>query len=231
MFCRRLLVRGLSSSQQGLGRLALRRQAETKKRLREAEMRRAQRLVGGAIAATGVSLLTYGHADYVLTTLRDLDTVGTVLVVTGCGAAVAPSLVDAWRSVAAARQRLAMLHAQLASTQRAVERLSREIQDDENQPSRVLHLRNLPSDATNDEIDTLFPQPPSKTVLMLHKSQALVQLDSIHAATAALEIFERSDDLPGPTIRNHKIFASFSIWPELNTPAISPTRRKASSSL
>lgn len=221
----KVLRRWLSTSVRPskISKLQLRQAAEQKKRLREAEQRRGQQVIGGVMALCGASCIAFAHPEAALGVLRNPDAVGSALVAAGAATAIAPSIVATCRGAIGLREQLKLLHIQLASTRRTVEELLREVRPTEDEetpkthvPSKVLHLRNVPPDATLDDIDDLFPEnvQPAKIVLLTNKHQALVQLDSVAVATKALEGF---DDVK-PHIGANRIFPAFSIWPYLTAP-------------
>lgn len=193
--------------------------AEQKKRMRRANEIKGQRLAGSAVALCGAGVLSYGHADLVLSCLRDPNFVGSMLLIAGVGTALSPTLRNAASGAAGLREEIRGLRVQMASTQASVEDLLREVKDEEESPragspSKVLHLRGVPRDASVEDIDSLFTKtsPPTRILPLMHKNQALVQFDTVYDATTALGALGTE----GLRIGKKKILGAYSMWPELN---------------
>ena len=79
----------------------------------------------------------------------------------------------------------------------------------EAEPSRVLHVRDLPADAANDEVAALLAPfgLVEKMVFLEGKHQALIQLADVAAATRALAAFK---DAPAE-IRTQSVSFAYSV--------------------
>eukprot|EP00064_Thunnus_orientalis_P025149 superscaffoldBa00012013_g25479 len=82
-------------------------------------------------------------------------------------------------------------------------------------PSRVLHLRHLPLDVSEQEVLALalpFGRV-SKLITLKHKNQAFVEMASEEAAVTMVNYYTSAT----PTVRNQPIFIQYSTHRELKT--------------
>lgn len=82
-------------------------------------------------------------------------------------------------------------------------------------PSKVLHLRNTPRDATQEDVEDLFHEVPLKVVLLPGKPQALVEMSSVEAATKALTSFQQGKVAQ---INGNRIYFNYSHRAEIEPP-------------
>lgn len=95
------------------------------------------------------------------------------------------------------------------------------------QPSKVIHVRNLPPNCSEAELVSLFT-PFGKVVKDLFlpsKNQAFIQMDSVNSASAAVQRYSANV----PTLRNKQIYMSYSLHTEIQSSSQSSSASSSSS--
>ncbi|XP_069023822.1 polypyrimidine tract-binding protein 3-like [Embiotoca jacksoni] len=92
-------------------------------------------------------------------------------------------------------------------------------------PSRVLHLRRLPADVSEEEVlDLALPfGRVSKLITLTAKNQAFLEMSSEEAAVTMVNYYTST----APTVRNQPVFIQFSTHRELKTDNLTNQRSQA----
>eukprot|EP00271_Cylindrocystis_brebissonii_P020480 TRINITY_DN679_c0_g1_i5.p1 TRINITY_DN679_c0_g1~~TRINITY_DN679_c0_g1_i5.p1 ORF type:complete len:108 (-),score=8.96 TRINITY_DN679_c0_g1_i5:48-371(-) len=83
------------------------------------------------------------------------------------------------------------------------------------EPSKVIHVRNVPGEVTEAELHLLAQQfgPVSKVVNIRSKNQALLQMADLQHSIAMMQYYTEVQ----PTIRGSKVYMQFSSHQELTS--------------